>query len=84
METASSVELHINPWHSRISLSLETLLLVLVIQANIGGCCGSKVDLLVYLSSDLAKGQNSLEKMKMCQVLRYVLIYPSTKEWKTL
>ena len=65
METASSVELQINPWHSNISLSLETLLLVRVMQANIGGCCGSSVDLLVYLSSDLAKGQNNLEKKEI-------------------
>ena len=57
MDTASSVDLQMNPWHSK-SLSLPP---VLVIQANIGGCCGSRVDLLVYFSSDFAKGQNSLK-----------------------
>ena len=69
MDTASSVELHMNPWHSSTSLSLVTLLLVRVMQANIGGCCGSKVDLLVYLSSDLAKGQNNLEEENMSGVV---------------
>lgn len=58
-----------NPWHSNTSLSLVTLLLVRVMQANIGGCCGSKVDLLVYLSSDLAKGQNNLEEENMSGVV---------------
>ena len=55
-ETASSVDLQMNPWHSN-SFSLPV---VLVMQANMGGCCGSSVDLLVYFSSDFAKGQNNL------------------------
>ena len=61
METASSVELQTKPWHSN-SLSSSVPEIVRVMQANIGGCCGSKADRFVYLSSDLAKGQNNLCK----------------------
>ena len=58
IDTASSVDLQTNPWHSKF------LSAVLVMQANIGGCWGSIVDLFVYFSSDFDRGQNNLYRVK--------------------